>query len=253
MQRSSTSNGTILPDETTGTFRRLCLRSSRANLSTNNFNKLWWIPPMKTSSKTKFKVFLQSLHIFHTFPSVYERLEVHWKNAATPVVTYIPVGDWDALSLATYLERAIFAVSGSLVSIDFDFQTLMYTFSPPLEITYTTANRLLGLSSKTPGVVATSDVPVNFINVQSINVHLSWTSNNIPQTNYLTTIPVDVEYGDLITYQDTSSHPGLLMDFDVSNITVELKDQDANPLSRYGSHVSAYPEWVLVLSLEPFE
>lgn len=249
----SITNPSLTPlSETTGTFRRLYLNSKRADITHSHFEKTWILPPLNTNAKTRFKVFPEKITLFNTFPSVPSYLYITYfpdnLSTTTNTITIEP-GDWNAISFADQLTTLL--ADDAAVKVSFDLDTLLYTFKPPLSIYATNAAKYLGI--KTDGLFGTysqSEVPVNFVTVTDVHLFANWSINTIPIGGLLTSIPMSVDYSELLTYYSPQGDSSLVLDHDLRSITLSLTDQDGKSLSTYGDGSDFNPPWTVTLAVE---
>lgn len=142
----------------------------------------------------------------------------------------IPVGNWDAESFANYINLTL-AIPNKLV---YDSARLKYIFTPALVVSAgTTCQDLLGITSGSTGTFSESNQPVNFSGPTQINLETNLSLFNVPISNRLISIPVDVNYGEYLRYIDQSSSPVLVLDHVVHVLTIKLTDQNGDELDTY--------------------
>lgn len=165
--------------------------------------------------------------------------------------------NWDAPSLANYLT---YSLSGTKVT--FDETDLRFYFSPAITIlSGTTAHKYLGLHPDFVGSVTQSHFPANLTCPQSIYVRTDLSTATIPASGILGIIPINVNFGDLITYDNTSSDTAMLcMDHTIRHITIRLTNENGSPLCPNVDLVNGYdinddylPNWEIVLTMQTVE
>jgi hypothetical protein len=80
--------------------------------------------------------------------------------------------------------------------------------------------------------ISKSPISVNLSGVTGINIQSNLSINNIPISGWLGYLPVNVPYGSLFSYEDHQGTPRLCMNHTISNITIQLMDQDGNDLAQ---------------------
>lgn len=165
--------------------------------------------------------------------------------------------NWDAPSLANYLT---YSLTGTTVT--FDETDLRFYFSPAITITSgTTAHKYLGLHPDFVGTVSASHFPANLTCPQSIYVHSDLSTATVPASGLLGIIPINVNFGELISYDNTSSDTAILcMDHTIRHITIRLTNENGSPLCPNVDTVNGYdinddylPNWEIVLTMQTVE
>lgn len=148
----------------------------------------------------------------------------------TGTIDILP-GNWTAHDIASQLS---FNLAKCSSPVCFDPKTLLFYFDPAL----TVLNGSSGLSHlglpDGPGTYTKSSFPPNLGGPTQIQVWTNLSVVNLPTSRLLATIPVTVGFGELICYLDTSSMlPILLADFQIDHLTIELTDQNGEPIVCY--------------------
>lgn len=239
--------------ETTNTFRRIYLNSEHAHISYSPFHKMWTLPPLLTDSKTRFRISVEKVSLFHTFPSCPDYRYITYVTSDYPFATntiVIPPGDWNAISFAEELTNAM--ADDVKITVTFDMATLKFTFDPALPLYATNAASLLGITESTIyGTYSESEVPVNFVSVTDINVVSNWTVNNMPVSNQMCNFPVNADFSEMISYWNPYSIPELVLDHDIRHVELYLTDHNNVLLSEYCEKNTSYPPWSVTLCVQP--
>lgn len=166
----------------------------------------------------------------------------------------IYTANWDAPSLANYLNASI-----PTTKVTFDETDLRFYFDPSLTVLAgTTAQKYLGLHPNFTGTITRSQFPANLTLPQSVYVYTDLSAATIPASGLLGIIPINVNFGELITYDNTSSDTALLcMDHTIRHITIRLTNENGSPLCPNVDPVGGYdinddylPAWEIVLSID---
>lgn len=179
--------------------------------------------------------------MWHLFPSV---PKVQYLVLGPPVrrTLTIFVGNWDADTLANYLSVML---KDDGVVVTYDYPTSKFYFSPGIFVDLgTTCHSILGLIYGNWGWYTESAVTINMCPVTAIKVRTSLSTASVPPDGVIDTIPIDVNYGELITHHDSGQGEDVIvLDHAIRSITVSLLDQDYNPLTTD----EAYPDWSIDL------
>jgi hypothetical protein len=183
----------------------------------------------------QYKINLRNLNIFHTWPSVPEEKVLRFLCPTypdvTPVIVTIPAGNWDAYSLGAYITSES-AAQGAPVTFTYDSGRLGYLIDPPIRITFNgTAEGLVGFPDgyvTDLGVTeSVSLMPIRLSGPSRIHVNTNLSLYTLPSSGRLGTVPVDVNYGELLSYFDNSAgEASLCMDHHLNRIEIHLVDQD---------------------------
>jgi hypothetical protein len=182
--------------ESINTTRLLILNSGRADnrYSDSTTDLGWVIPRAHKRSYLQQKIILQKFHMWHTFKSVREDVELVVK-ATDEVLTRVPIfkGNWTESTLAGYLTSKLSLAQAPAdpqqpgaartpVVVTYDPYQLAFYFCPPIEITdESTANRYLGFrEGQIPTAYISEFPPVALKGPTCINVWTNFTINNIP-------------------------------------------------------------------------
>lgn len=263
---SKTASSTTVFSETTNTFRRLYLKSGQANLSYNPTHKLWQLPPTDSTSTTSYRARLLALELYNCFPSVSSPKYIRYRTPSGDATLVIPIGDWNALTFATFLTDAFKTTPSTLgeITVTYNYPINRFEFSPGLPLSLqvdtpqTDAHKELGLLPDLfYDIVTRSYVDIDFTSVKQIQVQSSWSANNLPITGKLASLPNDTFYTDMIKFYEPAGDPLLITNQDLSSIEIDLRDQDGNPLykripvdvpSLYDQEI--YPEWSATIILD---
>lgn len=205
-----------------------------------------------SATTNQYHVNLRNLNIFHTWPSVQSERTLTIASTSDPntqVVVTIPEGNWDAYGLAEYINEQIVGLD---LTIEYDAGRLGFLFDPGMHIYDTTdCQDLLGfpdgyITGNTESVEVSS-IPVRMSGPSRIHVISNLSLYTIPNSGRLATVPVTVEYGELLNYFDESgTQPSLCMDQHLNRIELELTDENGDPLP-----MNEEIPWGCVLSLDP--
>lgn len=227
--------------ESINTTRLITLKSWQADITTHPVSKTWVIEKANKRSYLQHRISIQNLQIWHAFRSIPNDVDLILENG-----TSIPIfaGNWTPDTLANYLTSKM---TGTTVAYDpYQFQ---FRFCPPVSIDPTsTANPYLGFPTgvKIESTNRSAFPPVSLQGPTCINVWTNFTMNNIPVSQLLQTIPINVEYGKNIFFSNyDNSMSTLCLESDITNITVTLCDENDNRLE--------YPEglqWTITLALQ---
>lgn len=255
-QTTTKNPPTIIPTsktEITGTTRLIYLRSELADIHLSPVEKTWIIPQSSAVPGVQHVINIRSLRIYHQFPSV--RTAKVLKTSGNPDVEIYPA-NWDAPSLANYLTYTLDS------KVTFDETDLRFYFSPAITVlSGTTAHKYLGLHPGFTGSVSQSHFAANLTCPQSIYVYTDLSTATIPASGLLGIVPINVNFGELITYDNTSSDTAILcMDHTIRHITVRLTNENGSPLCPNVDLVNGYdinddylPNWELVLTMQTME
>jgi hypothetical protein len=199
---------------------------------------------------------IRSLRLYHLFPSV--RTGKILRTSGDPDID-IFTANWDAPTLANYLT---YSMTASGTKVTFDSTDYRFYFSPPITVLDgTTCQKYLGLHPDFTGVVSRSQFPANLTLPQAVYVYTDISTATIPASGLLGIIPINVNYGELISYDNTSSDTEMLcMDHTIRHITIRLTNENGYPLCPNMDPVDGYdinddylPNWEIVLSLRTVE
>jgi len=263
---TSTTPLTTVFSETTNTFRRLYLRSDQANVSYNPTHKLWKLPPTDSTATTSYRARLLSLELYNCFPSVPVPRYIRYRTPSGDATLVIPIGDWNALTFADFLTSSFKTTPSilGLITVTYNYSINRFEFTPGLPLSLdlsspqTDAHKELGLL---PGleysIVTRSLVDIDFTSVTQIQVQTSWSANNLPITGKLASLPNTTFYTDLIKFYEPAGDPLLLTNQDLATISIDLRDQNNNPLyeripvdvpTLYDQQI--YPSWTATILLD---
>lgn len=174
-----------------------------------------------------------------------------WDFGNTHYSIVIPEGNWDAQSLALYINTEI----GDPTFMTYDSGRLGYIFNPSLE-SYggSTCLYLLGIpeTDRYGGVCSASTQPVNFGGPSVIHLLTNHSLFNAPTSSLLCSIPVTQNYGELISYSDQSSKPVLVCAHHLTHMEITLVDQNGEYLETYDD-IPYYLEIEIQIVNKPFE
>lgn len=228
--------------ESINTTRLLILNSAQA---TNKFGDSpvdlgWTIPRAFKRSYLQQKVLLQKFHIWNTFKSVREDVELVLR-ATDGVETRVPIfkGNWTEDTLAGYLTAKLMEAEApnptarSPIAVAYDPYQLVFYFCPSIEITAeSTANKYLGFHE---GAVARTNMsefpPVSLQGPTCINIWTNFTINNIPLSSFLTCVPINVPYGAHLYYDNNDNSEAVLaLDSELRFVRLTLRDDEGRLL-----------------------
>lgn len=222
--------------ESINTTRLLILNSARAN---NRFGNSpvdlgWAVPRAHKRSYMQQRVILQKLHMWHTFPSVPEPVQLAIRLTDGREIR-VPIfkGNWTEETLANYLQTKIAEEAGTPatppIAISYDPYQLAFYFCPSINILEdSTANKYLGFHD---GAVETTQQsqfpPVSLKGPTCINIWTNLTINNVPLSSYLTCVPIqDRSYGSHIYYENNDNSTAVLsLDSELRFIRLTLRDE----------------------------
>jgi hypothetical protein len=157
---------------------------------------------------------------------------------------YITDGCYNATQLATFLTSQIPNMTVLYNNILNKFFFTCTTTDFIIDITFTTAKELLGLSSDNLyntsfGKVLRSYTLINLSTVRTVNLLCNYNTGNINilENNFYNTlcsIPVLSPPYSLITYTNSNNYTSNLYISEFNNITLRLLDQDANEINLNG-------------------
>jgi len=194
---------------------------------------------------------------------------------ATQRSILIPAGNYTGYTLATAL-----TLSANSIYCKFEISTSKFTwwsdaaYTVSINIcpnyvaprTYGQAwqitgfDQTLNLTSANTGY-HTSQVPINLTGATQIQLWTNLSVYNIPGSGRLASIPMSVNYNELLQYEDQSgAQPRLISDGNIQSIRICLRDEHSVPLANeyipttFGPGTYEYdnfcPPWEVVLSIE---
>lgn len=228
-------------NENTSTTRLINLKSWQADLSQHPLDKTWVIPKANKRTYLQSKISLQSLKIWHTFKSIPAAVSL-----ATPSQTVnIFEGNWTPDTLANYLTTQLTGIA-----VSWDPYQFRFTFCPEISISASsTANPYLGFAEGVEylNVQSSSFPPVKLKGPTCINVWTNFTMDTIPYSEYLACVPVNVNYGNHLFFNNfDNSQSVLCLANDIHYIRISLRDERGNLLD-YPSEL----DWEIDLALQP--
>lgn len=262
--------------ENTNTFQRVYLSSSRAGIHLGPYHKTWTLPPMNYSARTKHRMILTGLNLFHHFPSIPTTQTIHYRRSGDNQVYGVTIerGNWTAKEWAAHL-TAFFAKEPETqdqITVTYDESNLHFTFDPAITIVNTTDHpttclRQMGFPEFEEAVIGESMYPVNFASVTEIIVVAQWSVANLPYSGILARVPVEGDYTERLSYYNPdTSGVSLVMSHHLHTCDIKLYDQEGEPLERWipppGSNLEkevqswneqASPPWSLELALQQLE
>lgn len=159
---------------------------------------------------------------------------------------YITPGCYNANQLASALTSLIPNMTITYNNILNIFFFTCTTTDFIIDINFTTAGELLGLSldnlyNTSIGKVLKGFTLINLSTVRTINIICNYNTGNLNIlesnfTNTLCSIPVLTAPYSLITYTNPNNYSSNLYISEFNNITLRLLDQDANPINLNGQH-----------------
>lgn len=223
----STSLGGV---EITNTTRLINLKSWQADVHVSPVDKTWVIPKANQRSYMQHKITVQSLKLWNCFQSIPKEVQL---ITPTKTVTIFP-GNWTPDTLANFLTSQL-TTEGIVVTYD-PYQFRFQFCSAITILAESTATPYLGFPLGVDiGPTQISEFPpVALAGPQCINVWTNFTLDNIPYSEYLTCIPINVPYGAHIFFtQYDNSMAALCLDSDINHIHIILKDDRGNDLIYY--------------------
>ena len=240
----------------------------------------------------QYKINLRSMSLFNVFMTVPNDITFKyclpgatWDYIVPTPLTItsisIPAGNYTGYTLATLL------TNGTTRWASFDISTSKIKFwsnaamtTPLLIVPVYTAGtvqidawQILGFykyyyyhagtgSGTVPAIgLSQSQVPINLTGATQIQLWTNLSVYNIPGSGRLASIPMSVNYNELLQYEDQSgAQPRLISDGNIQSIRICLKDEHSVPLadqylpSAFGpgtyEHDNFSPPWEVVLSIE---
>lgn len=188
---------------------------------------------------------LRNLNIFHVWPSVKEDCVIQLSGD----IINVPKGNWDAPGLALYLTQQS-ALGAGHVTVTYDYAQLKFLFSPAATIGPLTTNfHIVGFPNPPPlfNFVSESPQPVQLSGPTRIHVNTNLSLYTVPTSGRLGTVPVTVDYGELLSYFDESgTEPSLCMEQHIDHLDIKLTDENNNPLEGYED-----VPWGVIISITP--
>lgn len=245
--------------ESISTTRLLSLKNTQAGVkfSSSNTDLGWVIPKAHKRSYLQQRVLLQKLHIWNVFKSVPQDTQITVK-ATDGKLTLVPIfaGNWTHNAMANYLTSKLTLAGAPLTTggarqpivVTYDPYQLSFVFCPSISLDATSqGNKYLGFTDGSVATTSTSQFPPVILNGPScINIFTNLTINNIPVSNFLGCVPINVPYGCHISYDNNDfSEASLSLDNDIRFIRLTLRDEYGNLLE--------YPSgllWEAQLSLQ---
>lgn len=254
---------TTVLSETTNTFRRLFLRSDQASIRYSPTHLMWNIPTtLVTTAETSYRARILNLNLFNCFPSVPRPKYLSYYTPTGSTTLTIPAQNWNAYSFAAFLTESFKTTPSSLgeTVATYDFSTNRYSFSPAIPLVFsmtespTDAWKELGVKPSIYNNLTGSNTEVDFSGVTHIQVMSSWSAANLPITGKLATIPNDVYFTEELQFYEASGDPFLVVNQDITSITIELTDQNGTPLHEWlpEDENYTYPQWNLTILLDMF-
>lgn len=162
--------------------------------------------------------------------------------------------NWDAPSLANYLTEQL-----ADTKVTFDPTDLRFYFSPAITVLEgTNCQKYLGLHPAFAGTVSKSHFPANLTPPQSVYIYTDLSAQTIPASGLLGIVPINVDFGELILYDNTSADTSLLcLDHQIRSITIRLTNENGYPLCPNVDLVDGYdinddylPTWEVGLTID---
>lgn len=260
---TSNSPTTVL-SETTNTFRRLFLKSEQASIQYSPTHLLWNIPTsLLTTAETTYRARILNLNLFNCFPSVPRARYIRYYGNDGGIRTIsINSQNWNAYTLADFLTTT-FKDTPTLngeVTVTYDIYTNRFTFSPGLPVVhtdtlaFTDAWKELGIKEGSYTSIGYSNTEVDLSGVTKIQVESSWSATNLPITGKLATIPNDTYFTEELQFYEASGDPFLVVNQDITSITIDLQDQFGTSLSEWlpEDETYEYPPWSITILLDTF-
>jgi len=185
-------------------------------------------------------------YTFYTVNSTNNAIQINTiPTSVSPQGLYIiPSGCYNANQLATAITSLIPNMIVTYNNITNLFSFTCSTTDFIIDITYTTASELLGLSSNnlyntSIGKTLKSYTLINLAPVRSINLLCNYNTGNINILannfyNTLCSIPVLSPPYSLITYTNPNNYSSNLYISEFNNITLKLVDQNGKPINLNG-------------------
>jgi hypothetical protein len=142
--------------------------------------------------------------------------------------------------------------------VTFDPTDLRFYFDPAITVELgTNCQKYLGLHPNFTGTVSQSHFPANLTLPQAVYVYTDISTATLPASGLLGIIPINVNFGELISYDNTSSDNEILcMDHTIRHMTIRLTNENGSPLCPNVDPVDGYdinddylPNWEIVLSI----
>lgn len=146
--------------------------------------------------------------------------------------------------------------------VTFDPTDLRFYFSPAITVLEdTTCQKYLGLHPNFTGEVSKSQFPANLTLPQAVYVYTDISTATLPTSGLLGIVPINVNFSELISYDNTSSDTEMLcMDHTIRHITIRLTNENGSPLCPNVDPVDGFdinddylPNWEIVLSMRTID
>lgn len=226
----------------TGTSRLLFLSSKQADINHSPLHKTWIVPDFVKMRGAFHKVNVRSANLWHLFKNVPTDVVIVTDTWSLPIYA----GNWTAQGLANYISYQLKA-NGIEIAVAFDCSSQKFTFCPGIALhPNSTANSILGFPEGDTTYRNMSPLIPNLSGPTSLHLMSNLIINNISASGRLSTIPVNVGYGEMIQYENYDfGDASLSMDNMINSITLEWHDQDMQKLD-----YEEGAEWEVVLSFQ---
>lgn len=165
---------------------------------------------------------------------------------ATPTTTTVSIS---AFPISNQVNQSL-VFKTTQTTITYDYAQLRFLFSPAAIIGPGTTNwGIVGFPVPPPlyNLVTESPLPVQLSGPTRIHVNTNLALYTVPPSGRLGTIPVTVNYGELLSYFDESgTEPSLCMEQHIDHLDVQLLDENNNELEGY----EEIP-WGMIISIVP--
>lgn len=233
--------------------RQLFLNSKNADRYVNGYTShcIFYLPQITLNKRRYYTVSVESASIPYTFYNCdyYNNILVYSVNGGADTILNIAEGNYNALTLKTYLQTVMtgFTINYIASTNKFTFTHSTHDFEFKLE---STCFEIIGLTDNIDhfsiSKVLTSDISMNLftirnIYVQSYNITTNNISNNTPNNaTILCSIPVQSSAYSIITHINNNDLKVTTNSIDNFTILeIFLTDQDNAPLDLNGAHWSA--------------
>lgn len=228
--------------EITNTSRLMYLKSKQADIHHSPLKKTWIVHDFVKVKSAMHKVNLRNLNLWHLFPSIPEDVMIVTETWSLPISR----GNWNAQSLANYIN---YNLGKSQIDTRFTWDDGLQRFVMCPGITLmpsSTANQYLGFPDDVYRYYTQSVFPPKLSGPWCISLNTNLTLNNIPISGCLACIPLTVEYGSMMQYQNYDmSDASLSLDNNINTITIEICQSDLTSFTNYPE-----VEWDLCLSFQ---
>lgn len=217
------------------------LKSRSSVLSTD------FISPIQLEPGVTYGLALIGFYSYNTIPNIEENTYFHLneKNNNSVESILIPVGTYEITDIESYIKKHLKSHSEKFFLKPNNNTLKCEIFHPNYFIDFTLNNSigsLLGFSKRLlePKITHESDLPVNIIKVRTIRIDTNLTEgaySNGKQSHTIYEFSINSEPG--FSIDETPRNPVYLPVYkrSISNITLNVLDQDSNPVNFRGEEI----------------